>query len=405
MPKKRDWLAVIQEKSLIDKATILLINDIPLVNIIDVKQSYMCKFQCVCGIHYEKNIRSILLKRGSGMFCETCIAKNKQTKTKNTTLAKYGVDHISRSKEIQAKQKATNLDKYGVEYTFQSKEVQDKIKTSLLMNYGVEHPGQSKEIKAKIKATCIDRYGCENPFQVEEVKTKIKATNLEIMGVENPSQFEDIKDKKKATCLVNYGVEHPTQSKEIQDRRKATCLDTYGFEHPVQSEEIRDKIKATCILHYGVDHPMKNKDFFDNHQKLSFMRKEHTFKTGEIVLCQGYESVMLKHLENNMDYKAEDYTWNGEQFIYMLDGIAHRYYPDIPFMKHNLIIEIKSTWTFVKDLKRIWLKAWAVIDQGYNFEIVICSATDILQVITKEEILVKRQLYNIIQVWKLNMSY
>ena len=49
--------------------------------------------------------------------------------------------------------------------------------------------------------------------------------------------------------------------------------------------------------------------------------------------------------------------------------IKQKYYPDIYIQKDNLIIEVKSTWTFeIKHEKNI-IKYKATKEAGYNYEI------------------------------------
>ena len=38
-----------------------------------------------------------------------------------------------------------------------------------------------------------------------------------------------------------------------------------------------------------------------------FKKKEYTFKTGDIVLCQGFEPYALKDLETYFNYNFQDY--------------------------------------------------------------------------------------------------
>ena len=86
------------------------------------------------------------------------------------------------------------------------------------------------------------------------------------------------------------------------------------------------------------------------YQKLSFKRKEYTFTTGEIEICQGYEHWSLRELEEEYEYTYTDYqNWNGLEFWYEYLNKKHRYYPDIPFLRENLIIEVKSEYTFYKE--------------------------------------------------------
>lgn len=56
---------------------------------------------------------------------------------------------------------------------------------------------------------------------------------------------------------------------------------------------------------------------------------------------------------------------------YEFEGKKRRYFPDIWIPKHNLIIEVKSTWTYEKDLEKNLLKKKATEQMGYAFRFVI----------------------------------
>ena len=145
-----------------------------------------------------------------------------------------------------------------------------------------------------------------------------------------------------------------------------------GVEYPQLSQEVRDKGKATCLEKYGVEHPMQNKEIFDKVMKSGFRRKPYTFKSGETIECQGYEPFTLKDLEDNYNYTYEDYIDNPkEEFWYdTCDGKKHRYHKggDIPFLKENKIIEVKSDYTFYLEFYKNLLKSQCVLEIGYDFE-------------------------------------
>ena len=181
-------------------------------------------------------------------------------------------------------------------------------------------------------------------------------------------------DKMKATNIKNLGVENPFQSKEIQDKMKATNMKNLGVEYPGQSEEIKDKMKATNMKNLGVENPMQSKKIFEKCQKSLFKslfkQKLYKFNSGEEDNCQGYEPLALKELEELYDYTYEDYkNWNNLEFYYEINNKKHRYYPDIPFIRINKIIEVKSTYTFYKELYKNLKKAECVIKHGFDFEI------------------------------------
>jgi len=347
MPKRKNWVELLTTKAREDKATNLTINNINLIDCVTVLRSMRCDFVCHCGGKGNKDIRSCIEK--SGMFCKECSMKS------------------GRIKQIK-----TCLEKYGVECSLQSQLVRDKQIKTCLERYGVENPLQSQEIRDKIKATNIEKYGVENASQSQIAKDKIKETNLEKYGVEHISQSQQFKDKFKATCLEKYGVEYSLQSQIVKDKGKATCLEKYGVENPQQSQIIRDKTKETNLERYGVEYCSQNTEIFEKMMKTRFKRKPYTFKSGETIECQGYEPWTLKDLEQNYNYTYEDYMNEPkEEFWYDTnDGKKHRYHNggDIPFLKENKLIEVKSDYTFYADFYVNLLKSQCVLEKGYDFE-------------------------------------
>ena len=305
-----------------NKATDLIIDGISIEDTENITYKSICYFTCNCGSNHNKTIKAIKHNK-SKLLCKKC--------TQNFAKEKY---------------KKTCLEKYGVESPFQSQEVKEKIQVTFINKYGVEHCSQSQEIKDKIKNTCIEKYGVENVSKVKEVRERIANTNIE-----------------------NCGFKCNLSSKATQDKKKATNLERYGVENTFQSQEVKDKSKITCLKKYGVENAMHNKKVFDKCQTSVFKKKEYTFKTGDIVLCQGFEPYALKDLETYFNYNFQDYeNWSDFEFWYAINDKSHRYYPDIPFLRENLVIEVKSVYTFYRDIIINLEKAKCVINYNIEFE-------------------------------------
>lgn len=170
------------------------------------------------------------------------------------------------------KQKKTKLEKYGNEnYTNR-----DKSKITCIHEYGVDNVSKVKEIKKKKKETYLKIWGVENIFQNIEIKEEIKKIKLEKyndefytnrdkcwntckinLDVKYPMQSEKIKNKRNKNNFKKFGKEHYTQTTEYVDKCKITCLNKYNVEYYMQSIDFKEKSKKTYLKKYGVDHPMK----------------------------------------------------------------------------------------------------------------------------------------------------
>jgi hypothetical protein len=301
--------------------------------------------------------------------------KNKdiKEKCKNTILKKYGVVNPSQNQEIKNKKIETSLKNWGVEYPSQNQEIQHKIKETNIKNMGVEYPMQNELVKSKLKHTNLNKYGVEYTFQCESIKNKIKLSNMKNLGVEYPSQNEEVKNKIKLSNMQNLGVEYPSQNEEIKNKTKQTCIQKYGCEYVLQSEEVKNKTKQTCLEKYGYSHPFQNPEIMEKNVKSSYSKKEYVFPSGRIDKIQGYEHFALDKLIINEKIDESDIIigcknvpeiWYNDEH-----GKKHRYYVDIFIPSQNKCIEVKSEWTYKKQINSVLLKEEAAKNLGYNYEI------------------------------------
>ena len=101
----------------------------------------------------------------------------------------------------------------------------------------------------------------------------------------------------------------------------------------------------------------------------NFTYKKYIFPSGKTVNYQGYENYALDEIVN---IYSEDDIENDRKHIpnikYMLKNKVHYYYPDIYIKSKNLIIEVKSEYTYKQQLIKNIVKSLAVRKAGYNFE-------------------------------------
>jgi hypothetical protein len=188
-------------------------------------------------------------------------------------------------------------------------------------------------------------------------------------------------EKKKQTCLEKYGVENPLQYQKAKDKCKQTCFNNYGVENPSQSQEVRDKFKQTCLNNLGVEYPMQFSDVAEKQLQNSYKLKEFNFPCGKTILVQGYEPFLLKNLVEE-GYTHEDIITKRAdvpEIWYEKDNKKHRYYCDAYIPKINTIYEVKSTWTYKKDIEDIPLKKQGCIDAGYLYVLCVYNNKSILQ--------------------------
>ena len=209
-----------------------------------------------------------------------------------------------------------------------------------------------------IKNTGI--YCCSNSC----ASVKNKQTNLKRYGFECVLNNKLIRNKIEKTCLERYGGISPFASKEVQTKISQTLFDNYGCTSPIYSEEVKDKMKKTNLKKYGVEHNMHNQESFEKNQTSAFLLKKHEL-TG-LKYRGSYEKDFLDCCFKN-NIKVE----NAKSIKYSFIQKEKIYYPDFYLKNKNLIIEIKSDYTYLKDLKKNLSKQKVCLAQGYNFIFII----------------------------------
>jgi hypothetical protein len=338
-------------------------------------------FKCKCGSSGSKKFRALYNK--GGMRCVKCAKENGRKKAENKCLELYGVKNIFASTEMKEKiqkkyqsktdeekklmitkrvettklktdeEKNKSIEKRIHTYNTKTKEEKEEIIQKRKLTFIIKTDDEKKLIKDKAKETNLEKYGVECVFKNIEIQKKIKATNLEKYGVENVFQNNVIKDKAKETNLKKYGTEYAAQSvskdewKKRTDKRKETWKELYGYENPAQVPEIFEKIQETA------------KRF-----------KNYTMPSGEVRKIQGYEGFALTEL---LTQYTEDQIKTDRKLIgriaYEMAGSTKYYYPDILISHLNLLIEVKSKFTYTIEPDKIKLKGDACKNQGYNYEI------------------------------------
>lgn len=108
---------------------------------------------------------------------------------------------------------------------------------------------------------------------------------------------------------------------------------------------------------------------FDKQQKSSKFFKEYILPSGKIIKIQGYENLALDELLKRYSERCiiTDRT-QMPKITYILNGTLHQYYPDIYIPSENIIIEVKSFWTYNLKLVKNILKSLATRQLGFDFE-------------------------------------
>lgn len=328
-----------------------------------------CSIRPVCQVCGSSNVHlKNGIKDGFNKTCSViCAANNpeRKEKIKQTELLRYGGPH---TQNLEFKKKLK--EKYPIlPGSFNSQAHKDSIKKK----YGVDNIFQSKEIKVKIKQINLEKYGVENPQQNKGIRLKTESTNLERYGNTQGWNF----DKIKITNLKRFGVENPQQNKEIKLKTIATNIERYGQGgfNPIQT-------KATNLERYGVEYAIQNPIIFEKIQR-SQVQARYKYKSfitpnGRTIWYQGYEKYIIEYLFDAGIIEADllNDRYQVPVISYTFENKNRKYFPDIFIKSKNMLIEVKSSYTFDKEIQKNLAKQKAAKEAGYHHIIIIWSVKD-----------------------------
>ncbi len=313
------------------------------------------------------------------IYC--CSNKCAIIKNKKTNLVKYGVENVFQSEEIKnkskntckekygdpnyknfEKSKKTCKEKYGVEYSLQNNSIREKIEKTNMEKYGTKTCLSNVDIKIKIEKSNLEKYNSKYPITTVNIKKKSKQTCFEKYGDENYNN----RKKYKLTCLEKYGVESTNTLTDIKTKKENTNFLRYGYINNSKSKICKEKLRKTNLDRYGVEYPMQVELFFNKQQKSSFKIKK--FKNTNINYQGTYEYDFLIYCEKMNIFNLIE---RPKSIDYIFENKSKKYYPDFFIDKYNLIIEIKSNYTYKKELDKNISKMDKCIELGYNYIVII----------------------------------
>ena len=192
-------------------------------------------------------------------------------------------------------------------------------------------------------------------------REKTNQTNLFKYGGKAPTQSKEVLKKRENVYLERYGFITNLMCEDTKEKIKKTCLEKYGFDNPSKNQDIKNKKIETCNKNYGVDNPLQNIEIFDRVQKSAHQLKNyknHTYRGT-------YELDFLINFSDKYDISRPT------SIDYIFDHKKKKYHPDYYLPKFNLIVEIKSDYTYECEKDQNEAKKEAAINNGFNFLFII----------------------------------
>jgi hypothetical protein len=289
-------------------------------------------------------------KRDSN-YCRTC---NKQEcislanikYSKIGLMNKHGVDNIWDIPGYREGLENSNMEKYGAKYYTSTGQFREKCEEKYQLDWDGKHPTSHQSTKEKKYKTNIEKYGFKCLLSDKEL---MKKSMLEKYGVEHIMQLDSHKEKHS----------------DIMKKRHGGTFFT--------SEGIKTKAQKTFTKNYGSIYPIQDATIFDKASSSTYKSKEYVLPSGKIINVQGYENYAIdklleKYNENNIITGKAEITDHIGKIKYYHNLKNRIYYPDIYLKNKNLVIEVKSQYTYELDLQLNLAKRDAVILTGIGFE-------------------------------------
>lgn len=222
--------------------------------------------------------------------------------------------------------------------------LKDKKSKSLSIAHSKMTKDQKKEISKKRESTNLERYGVSNNLHIPEVEKKIIEKWITKYGCDRPAKYSKIKEVLSKKAKEN--------SKETVRKAKLTSLERFGADNIMKTDLGKQRVAESNIKKYGFPSHMQNpefcKNFFTKHY-MKFLSKNFILPSGKIVKLLGSEPQVLTELLKKFDesdiligYEAyEEIKCTYETF-----GKIHKYIPDFYIKSKNIVIEVKSTYTY-----------------------------------------------------------
>lgn len=256
--------------------------------------------------------------------------------------------------------KKTNMERYNYEFVSQRP---DKKESALsgIRKYVLE--------EKKLTFSEVQEYFKSNRCEVLDNESKYKNGNTKL-------NFKCVCGRNGLICYAKFQQNHRCSNKECMDtRKKATNMIKFNAISYTGTPEYKERYKKTCLEKYNTEHCMQSIEVQERCEKSGHSYKPYILPSGAKIKIQGYEHFALDALlkiyhEDQLKTSRKD-----QPEIWYTDEKSqrHRYFSDIFIPHKNLIIEVKSTWTYEKGTRqgKLALQREACLRAGYTYKYMV----------------------------------
>jgi hypothetical protein len=234
----------------------------------------------------------------------------------------------------------------------------DRMKATNKERFGYEFVSQRPD-KKESALKGIRKYIAEKKHTLEELQEYYKKEGCELLATEYTNCTVPMKFLCKCGRIGENAFAHfrdgqRCNAKEcMYARREETNYVLYGDTSYTRTDAYKVSYKATCLAKYNCEYAAQSPEVQAKIEKTSHAFKDYTMPSGNVVKIQGYEHYALDHLLKS--YKEEhiaigrkeqpELWWND------VSGKKRRYFSDFYIPHEDMIVEVKSTWTYKKGIE------------------------------------------------------
>jgi len=169
----------------------------------------------------------------------------------------------------------------------------------------------------------------------------------------------------------------PSFKKKITEINKEyRSTDEYKQKSSILQKEIQNRPYVKEKKSATMTEKWKDISYAEKAISRGYAYKIFIMPSGKKVKLQGYEPLVLLDLlsiyeESDIVIGVKNIHEHTGPIAYTFNNKISRYYPDFYIKSENLIIEVKSEWTYSKHIDRNLAKQKACLAQGLNFKFLI----------------------------------
>ena len=174
---------------------------------------------------------------------------------RDTNLARYQVDNVSKLPEVRERRKQTNLKRYQVDNAAKSPEAKANMRKTNQKRYQANTPIENPEIKSNIQRTNLKRYESVSPLGNKDVRSKNNPNLAKVY------EFQDILERGElldVTAVVEFITKNYCASQALVHLKELGIKQPTSYLTEVKLCSLLDSLGVEYIHNAKKDHRVHN---------------------------------------------------------------------------------------------------------------------------------------------------